>query len=244
VPEFARVFRESAANAAATKPGLDATLADYAKHVEFAGRMLVDVGCSCHPYLQSIARQHQQLRVIGLDIDTAAIAIAADAARGIENLTYCEGSWQDLPKFKERADIVSCCHALHELEDAQQFCTAAYAALKKGGLLYVEDFNREYLSQHAAFGKDVQKKPDTPRLSTILLEQGYNELAAGRIDRERFARMLLDNYEGMAVLTLTSMFAAYTPTEIEQEMTRAGYREIITGVSADGKMLHAEGWKF
>lgn len=103
-----------------------------------SGRIL-DLGCGHGLFAFAAVDGHPQRRVLGIDHDAPRIALAADAARGIDNLTFETGDLAAPPEGE--ADAVALIDLMHYFEPAKQeeILRAAASRLRSGGTLVVRD---------------------------------------------------------------------------------------------------------
>ena len=107
-----------------------------ARHVELAGRRVVDVGCGSGELVRWLRAQGAD--VVGIECGEVMMGLARDADPEHAG-DYLDGVGQDLPLADGSRDVVVMSYSLHHVprEEMTNALAEAYRVLVPGGVLYV-----------------------------------------------------------------------------------------------------------
>ena len=99
------------------------------------GDAILDLGCGTgelSAYLAELVGQ--QGKVLGVDSDIERIKVAQESHKGVNNLSFVEGSTSNFPNMgTETYDIVYCSSVLHWVTDKRKAFRNMFSSLKPGG---------------------------------------------------------------------------------------------------------------
>ncbi len=103
------------------------------------GIRVIDIGCGAGDLAHRLAEAFPKSTVLGVDPSTHAIEIAnqLQAQSQLPNLSYCPGTFDDLPE--NSAELLTTFDVLHDVPFPQQACDAARSAIVEGGDWIVAD---------------------------------------------------------------------------------------------------------
>jgi ubiquinone/menaquinone biosynthesis C-methylase UbiE len=108
--------------------------------------VIVDVGCGWGRSFKLLHDRFGPERMIGIDIDPAMVAAAADGARkhGLTVEVAC-GSAARLTLPDRSVDMIFCHQTFHHLVDQERALAEFHRVLKPGGLLLFAESTRKYI---------------------------------------------------------------------------------------------------
>jgi len=118
-------------------------------HFEVAGikdgQAVLDVGCGFGGSIESINDRHQNMDLVGLNIDPRQLARARQQvtpkAKPTNRIDFVEGDACDLPdRFTNKFDVIIAMECIFHFSSRREFIHQATRALKPGGTLLVSDF--------------------------------------------------------------------------------------------------------
>jgi len=120
----------------------------FGKHIDWAGKTVLDVGCAGGFMAEAIAVQGAD--VTGIDPAKEAIAAAQIHARdsGLE-IRYDVGVGEDLPYPDASFDAVVCVDVLEHVSDLKQVIAEIARMLKPGGVFLFDTINRNPIARLA-----------------------------------------------------------------------------------------------
>jgi ubiquinone/menaquinone biosynthesis C-methylase UbiE len=108
--------------------------------------VVVDVGCGFGRSFKLLRERFAAQRVIGVDIDTSALAMAArQAARDGVAVEILQANSSDLPLADGTADLVFCHQTLHHFVEQEDALREFRRILKPGGVLLLAESTRAYI---------------------------------------------------------------------------------------------------
>ncbi len=108
--------------------------------------VIVDVGCGWGRSFKLLQERFRPERMIGIDIDAAMVATAADEAKK-QGLTVevWRGSSSRLALPNQSVDMIFCHQTLHHLIEQREALAEFHRVLKPGGLLLFAESTRKYI---------------------------------------------------------------------------------------------------
>ncbi|MEM7723285.1 MAG: bifunctional 2-polyprenyl-6-hydroxyphenol methylase/3-demethylubiquinol 3-O-methyltransferase UbiG [Pseudomonadota bacterium] len=120
----------------------------FDKHVDWAGKAVLDLGCAGGFMAEALAEK--KAVVTGIDPAAQAIEAArAHAARSRLDIRYDVGVGENLPYADGRFDIVVCVDVLEHVSDLDQVMREVARVLKPGGAFLYDTINRNPISRFA-----------------------------------------------------------------------------------------------
>lgn len=121
----------------------------FDRHVDWAGRAVLDLGCAGGFMAEALARRGAT--VTGIDPAEKAIAAAREHARdeGL-SITYDVGTGEDMTYGDATFDAVVCVDVLEHVQDLDRVLTNVARVLRPGGLFLFDTINRNPVSRFAA----------------------------------------------------------------------------------------------
>jgi 2-polyprenyl-6-hydroxyphenyl methylase/3-demethylubiquinone-9 3-methyltransferase len=123
-------------------------LAFFDKHIDWAGKSVLDIGCAGGFMAEAIAAKGA--RVTGIDPARDAIAAARSHASGSGlDVTYDVGVGEDLPYEDGAFDAAVCVDVLEHVADLSQTISEIARVLKPGGVFAFDTINRNPIARLA-----------------------------------------------------------------------------------------------
>ncbi|MGK7654688.1 bifunctional 2-polyprenyl-6-hydroxyphenol methylase/3-demethylubiquinol 3-O-methyltransferase UbiG [Roseovarius sp. B08] len=120
----------------------------FDRHIDWAGKHVLDLGCAGGFMAEAMAQRGAQ--VTGIDPAKEAIAVArSHAAQSGLAIRYDTGTGEALPYGEARFDAVVCVDVLEHVSDLQQVLHEVARVLKPGGLFLYDTINRNFVSRLA-----------------------------------------------------------------------------------------------
>ncbi|WP_428514194.1 bifunctional 2-polyprenyl-6-hydroxyphenol methylase/3-demethylubiquinol 3-O-methyltransferase UbiG [Roseovarius sp.] len=125
-----------------------ARLKFFDRHIDWAGKRVLDLGCAGGFMAEAMAQRGAQ--VIGIDPAKEAIATArSHAAQSGLDIRYDTGVGEALPYDDAAFDAVVCVDVLEHVSDLEQVLQEVARVLKPGGLFLFDTINRNMISRLA-----------------------------------------------------------------------------------------------
>lgn len=125
-----------------------ARLGWFGRHIDWAGKRVLDLGCAGGFMTEAIAERGA--RVTGIDPAEEAIAAARLHAQDAGlSVNYDVGVGEDLPYPAHNFDAVVCVDVLEHVADLQQVITEVARVLKPGGRFLFDTINRNPVARFA-----------------------------------------------------------------------------------------------
>lgn len=125
-----------------------ARLKYFDRHIDWAGKTVLDLGCAGGFMAEAIAERNAQ--VTGLDPAKEAIAAArSHAAQSGFDIRYDTGVGEALPYDDAAFDAVICVDVLEHVSDVGQVLNEVARVLKPGGLFLYDTINRNVVARLA-----------------------------------------------------------------------------------------------
>ncbi len=125
-----------------------ARLKFFDRHIDWAGKKVLDLGCAGGFMAEAIATRGAQ--VTGIDPAKEAIAAArSHAAQTGLSIHYDTGIGEALPYEDEAFDAVVCVDVLEHVSDLQKVLQEVARVLKPGGLFLFDTINRNVVARLA-----------------------------------------------------------------------------------------------
>lgn len=106
-------------------------------------KKIIDVGCGPGFLLKEVANNFKSSRVIGLDLSSQMLGIAAKNCAKLKNVRLKKGSAYSLPYPDNFFDLVLSKDSLHQFSKPKIAIREMMRVLKPSGLLYLQDLKRE-----------------------------------------------------------------------------------------------------
>ncbi|HKY91351.1 MAG TPA: class I SAM-dependent methyltransferase [Nevskiaceae bacterium] len=109
--------------------------------------ILADVGCGSGQSFSLLCEHFAPRRLIGVDVDPAALARAAAAARGLPGhaIDLHRGTSAAMPLPSESVDVLFCHQTFHHFVDQDSALAEFRRVLRPGGLLLFAESTRAYI---------------------------------------------------------------------------------------------------
>lgn len=118
----------------------------FDRHVDWAGRAALDLGCAGGFMAEALATRGAE--VTGIDPAAQAInAARAHAEKAGLDIQYDVGVGENLPYATEAFDVVVCVDVLEHVEDLTKVLAEVARVLKPGGFFLFDTINRNRLSR-------------------------------------------------------------------------------------------------
>ena len=118
----------------------------FKKHIDWAGKSVLDVGCAGGFMAEAIAENGAN--VTGIDPAESAIAAARSHAEGQNfSIRYDVGVGESLPYPDETFDAVVCVDVLEHVADLKKVISEIARVLKPGGMFLFDTINRNPLAR-------------------------------------------------------------------------------------------------
>jgi SAM-dependent methyltransferase len=178
---------------------------------------VLDLGCGSGRRTIELARRGH--RVVGLDPDERALAIARAGAKGEKlNVHFLKADTAAIPYRAEIDAVVSLDGAFGQSpndRDDLRCLEAARKALKPRGLLLIDALNKEWLMRH--FEPNFWEQGEEGR-DAVVLDQISFDFERGRLDNRR----VIVDAEGKRTPSFVSV-RVYALTELKAQLERAGF---------------------
>ena len=120
----------------------------FEKHIDWAGKSVLDVGCAGGFMTEAIAEKGA--RVTGIDPANEAINAARAHAQGSGlEVSYIVGVGEELPYEDASFDAVVCVDVLEHVQDLDKVISEITRVLKPGGMFLFDTINRNWLARFA-----------------------------------------------------------------------------------------------
>lgn len=120
----------------------------FDRHVDWAGKRVLDLGCAGGFMAEAMARKGAL--VTGVDPAEKAIAVArAHAQRAGLPIAYSVGVGEELPYADAVFDVVVCVDVLEHVRDLDQVIREIHRVLRPGGIFCFDTINRNLLARLA-----------------------------------------------------------------------------------------------
>ena len=182
---------------------------------------VLDLGCGSGRRTIELARRGH--RVLGVDPDERALAVARASAKGEKLHThFMKADVRAIPYRAEIDAVVSLDGAFGQLpndRDDLRCLEAARKALKPRGLLLIDTLNKEWLMRH--FEPNYWEQGEEGE-GAVVLDQISFDFERGRLDNRR----VIVDADGKRTPSFVSI-RVYTLTELKAQLERAGlvYRQ-------------------
>lgn len=177
---------------------------------------VLDLGCGSGRRTIELARRGH--RVLGVDPDERALAVARSSAKGEKlNVHFMKADTRAIPYRGEIDAVVSLDGAFGQLpsdRDDLRCLEAARKALKPGGLLLLDTLNKEWLMRH--FEPNYWEQGEERKSSVVLDQIGF-DFERGRLDNRR----VIVDADGRRTPSFISV-RVYALTELKSQLERAG----------------------
>lgn len=189
---------------------------------------VLDLGCGSGRRTIELARRGH--RVLGVDPDERALAVARASAKGEKlNVHFMKADTRAIPYRSEIDAVVSLDGAFGQLSsdrDDLRCLEAARKALKPSGLLLLDTLNKEWLMRH--FEPNYWEQGEERKSSVVLDQIGF-DFERGRLDNRR----VIVDADGRRTPSFISL-RVYTLTELKAQLERAGLNYLQCWGAFDG----------
>lgn len=182
---------------------------------------VLDLGCGSGRRTIELARRGH--RVLGVDPDERALAVARASAKGEKlNVHFLKADTRAISYRSEIDAIVSLDGAFGQLpqdRDDLRCLEAARKALKPGGQMLIDSLNKEWLMRH--FEPNFWEQGEEGK-GAVVLDQITFDFERGRLDNRR----VIVGADGKRTPSFVSI-RVYALTELKAQLERAGlvYRQ-------------------
>ncbi|MDY6805437.1 MAG: TauD/TfdA family dioxygenase [Cyanobacteriota bacterium] len=218
-----------------------------------AGDAVLDAGCGTGQHVQHLAQVAN--RVVGLDTDSARVAIAQERYRHLDNASFKVGSVTKLPFEDSSFDVLLLAQVLHHLggdgvhaedilrEQCKQALVEAKRVLRRGGRVVLVTTSRE--QRRAAywhfnlFPKTAWERLDAiwsltegPWFASLMQQQGFVKVGSATPSESHWVEVEDEQMVAQCLdpgwRSTDAAFGLLTPTELKQFVAR------VEAVLADG----------
>ncbi len=204
---------------------------------------VLDVACGCGERAYFLAEVSPNFDITAIDIDPRCIETAQARYRPMPpNLHFKLGDVYDLSAYHEM-DMVTTSQALHHFDRLEDALAQILQAMKRGAEFYFMDLNREHLPCYEGETQlpGGRKVPKAHFIYEVRKKVPDNEFAEAFLKNEIFDHRQSAHTNRMEILTICSYIAAYTPLEVQQAMSKAGFR--IIEITRKGGLMSGIGLK-
>ncbi len=141
---------------------------------------VLDLACGPGIYTRPFARTAKKGHVVGLDLSTPMLSLAAAKAKKehLQNVTFVRGNAMDLPFFDESFHAANCCGALHLFPDTSRALSEIHRVLSPGGRLTLAVFKQKNRLQAQLWKRFGGVRSYTPQgLDKMLRAAGFSDVS-------------------------------------------------------------------
>jgi ubiquinone/menaquinone biosynthesis C-methylase UbiE len=147
------------------------------------GHRVLDIGCGTGTLAVLIKREHPDVGIIGIDLDSKALARARHkAARAGVSIQFDQGFGDELPYAEASFDRVISSFVFHHLRAEEKVKTlrAVHRVLKPGGRLHMVDFECPESGAHGLLARlfhlsERMKDNSESRVLNLMTRAGFRE---------------------------------------------------------------------
>lgn len=241
IPLIGEIYLEHVKEVLRVFPMVYAQYLNEFKHlVESTQGEVLDIACGAGGFLETIAKETNYSRFVGVDKSKGAIEFAKKQTRN-SKIEYFEMDANRLGAEFENLSTITCVDALHHFDlGDNSILPKIHDVLSDDGTFFFHDLNREYLMIQAFHAGEM--------IRTNVYENFYELMQGGDAEKivNRINSKLHDNPTRSKAMwtTVMSHIAAYTPNEIRMHLQDAGFKEIDVRETYGGKSYYGVAKKF
>ncbi|WP_329110186.1 class I SAM-dependent methyltransferase [Micromonospora sp. NBC_01699] len=205
---------------------------------DYAGRVVLEVGCGMGEGLNFLSRIAHGARMTGLDLSPRAVARAtATLSRG-EDLRFVRGDAEELPIEDGSVDILVNIESSHTYPDLERFLREAERVLRPGGILtHIDVFTRQRFRTMRRITEEIHglKWIADHDISAEVRAAVRRRMAPDShfrrvLDRQRMNPLVRRIAAHSQILMFGGMFAGYQPPTSIRVLSKLGIVPWMSGL--------------